>query len=925
MKRRRLLPLAVTLGLVLLLACLLPLLGAGAAEQTPAFQNTASGKTYQSLASALSEAADGQTLLQLRDVTEAGQIKNIAATGKVTVKGEARYRLTFSYTATNDFWRNSAQSVCFENLDITAAKGFRPDVAGVTLSFVNCTVKGGSSWFLCWDKASGSLVLKDSTLTCLTNGNHVLVSNAGNTTHSILLDNSEIVLGGNSNMLFRSGTAGMQLNVSLENGSSIVSNSQNSYAGGAALFHVGQGAVSLTLDGGSSLTLNCASNQSAVFVPNEDCTLQMPNGSIFVTRRAMQAGVCLPERLAASQSILGWQSAEGLLPSYMTAGCFDADSVSLTPLVTDSSRFVTEAGASVRTEAPYGIRFTVDVDPSLIDELEGLGYTVGFGAIVAPADALSGSFFAKECLPEGDYADTSAVGFRWAEKGSTVWKYRAVLVDLPASFDASQRSIAARGYMTLSKDGKTVTAYTPYSAVDHVRTLAFVARAAHEAGIAGDALETVLSTVGYHFPAFASLSPVGTVETSENCFLRVCQNADGEDLSSCLAAIAEDGYTLYAENSLEANRFYTYTKGDLILTVSYLPAAGELRLISESSRKTALPPKASDEVVRICDTLLLQVGLNYDYGYLEGICDLVRLSDGSFVILDGGHGLQKNADRLYEVMRRLAPNPENIVVSAWVLSHGHSDHIGMFDLFLNTYADRVTVKSFVCNIPTDEVCASLSEGAGYWTRAEAAIRSKCPNAEVIRAHAGQELYFGNAKLTVLYTHELLAPTDPLDWYNSTSLVLMLEAEDVKALLPTDAGIAVAECMLTHYTSATLGADILQVAHHGIVNTAHELYPVADPTYVLWPMGTGELSRRVDENGNFTSADCAINLKKDFNMFFWNSPKCKENIFVANDDIYVLTLWRGNVSVEFYENDLDFYNDRTGEVLLPAPEQWFSQY
>ncbi len=383
---------------------------------------------------------------------------------------------------------------------------------------------------------------------------------------------------------------------------------------------------------------------------------------------------------------------------------------------------------------------------------------------------------------------------------------------------------------------------------------------------------------------------------------------DSTNASDYAKTVTDAGWAVYAENRIDNNHYITYTKGNYALTTMWIGNKLQLRVVIEEHKVTSLPQPESANVYQkgVCSTLFTQVGLNYRQGALEGICDIMRLEDGSFIIIDGGHGYSENGERIYKILREQAPDPERIVIAAWVLSHGHSDHIGFFKEFAERYGSRVKVETFLYNIPTEEICSPLEDG-GLWTKAETAIGGYFGDSAVVRAHPGQVLYLRNAKLTVLYTHELITSTaEAFEWYNSTSLVFTIEAEGVKTFLPTDAGLDIGKLMASIYSDATFASDVMQIAHHGIVNTSHILYPKINPTYVLWPMGTGDISRRKDENGNYTSADCAIYLHKDFNAFVWNSEKCRDNVFVANDDVYVLQYRDGAVRVSFYENDAAYY-------------------
>lgn len=416
-----------------------------------------------------------------------------------------------------------------------------------------------------------------------------------------------------------------------------------------------------------------------------------------------------------------------------------------------------------------------------------------------------------------------------------------------------------------------------------------------------------VSSVAKQLPMYENAIPTALAQVSNNVYELLFDDFTEADYTAYTARIGEEGYQRYTENRIDNNVFTTYTKGNYILTAMWTPNNDQMRLIIEDNTLTSLPKLESENVYRkeVCSTLFTQVGLNYQQGYLEGICDIMRLEDGSFIIVDGGHPLQENADRIYNVMKEQAPDPNNIVVAAWVFSHGHGDHVGFFKQFADTYSDKVTVEQFIYNSPVEEICSVIEEGSAEWKKVENALAVRFADSALVRAHPGQVFNIRNAKLTVLYTHDLYAPKD-ISWYNTTSLVFTIEADGVKAFLPTDAGEAIARVMLSLYSNTTFASDILQVAHHGIPSTATQLYPKVDPTYVLWPVGTGDISRRKDENGNYTSRDCVYYLQQSYNAFLFNSAKCKNNVFVANDDMYVLEYHDGEVTVHFYENDADYF-------------------
>lgn len=147
--------------------------------------------------------------------------------------------------------------------------------------------------------------------------------------------------------------------------------------------------------------------------------------------------------------------------------------------------FTMQAGASVRTEAPYGIRFTTQISET---EYESLGENAVFGTLILPANILGDrqldlttatALKAKNIVAE-HWNDALAEEIKNSAGKSVKMKaYTGVIVgSLEEDFPETQfgREMAARGYVTYTdKDGVTHTAYTPNT---EIRSIAYVASAA---------------------------------------------------------------------------------------------------------------------------------------------------------------------------------------------------------------------------------------------------------------------------------------------------------------------------------------------------------------------------------------------------------------------------------------------------------------
>lgn len=379
----------------------------------------------------------------------------------------------------------------------------------------------------------------------------------------------------------------------------------------------------------------------------------------------------------------------------------------------------------------------------------------------------------------------------------------------------------------------------------------------------------------------------------DNSYVLTFKNATAADLDGYLDILKQNGYEEYAKNTIEKNVYYTLINDDYVMTVMLTDYNDELKVIIEKRSGTTLPTRESDNVWTPVDgvtTTISQLGLYYEYegknDYFNGMSYVIRLADGSFILIDGGHDKPIDADRLYNVMRKQAPDPDNIVIAAWFFTHDHGDHTGFFTSFSERYASKVTVEQFVYNFPA---VTDVKDGTG---KVGGNIRVYFRSSEVIKAHPGQQLFIRNAKINILYTNDLWEyKKQPLKTHNEASLVFTVELEGKKLMILgdyyDDRGI-----LRNLYSSETLKSDIMQVSHHGISNCGTLLYPIIAPEWVLWPLGTDyveEYDRVISEhpiNAYMKSMD-------------------QDKVLMAKDDIVILTVKDGNITSQVFENDAEY--------------------
>ena len=388
---------------------------------------------------------------------------------------------------------------------------------------------------------------------------------------------------------------------------------------------------------------------------------------------------------------------------------------------------------------------------------------------------------------------------------------------------------------------------------------------------------------------FSSLNSTG-----DNCYMLTIEKVEKSGAEKYLEEVVSAGYVLCAENTIENNIFKIYRKDDDALTVIYLENLKTVRLLVEPISNTELEIMNEDTsyVKGSYDVTITQLGLVYesdehiaDY-YTSGMSYVMRLDDGSFIVIDGGYEKQSDADRIYETMKKQAGG-DNVTVAAWIFTHLHSDHVEVFLPFSKTYHDKVTIERFIYNKPGGDILGGHVDSHAY---VSTAIKTYYPNAKVIKAHAGNKYYLRSVEVEILYTLDI--GFSKLSNYNNSSLVFRINTEGKQLMMLGDYSES-SPVLMKIYTEKTLKSDVVQVAHHGISDGNNPLNTTIGAEYALWPVSGLQLKTYWESNPKNMDL-----TKHFFNNYFINMDQSK--VFVAGNDVVVMTL-AGDIAVTVYDN------------------------
>ena len=365
----------------------------------------------------------------------------------------------------------------------------------------------------------------------------------------------------------------------------------------------------------------------------------------------------------------------------------------------------------------------------------------------------------------------------------------------------------------------------------------------------------------------ATLNPTEQFEATFDCQEAIF--AGERSANKVLAAFWQEGYNRLVVDTVEGAKFdiYLLTKGEELVTVYWIPELNEVRVVWEKADVTALAALQKNASTGKGFLTMVQVGVERGEAVdnpMIGLCYIFKLENGNAIVIDGGYYYDECVENLYNslVKMEIAQNEgEQYIIEAWIFTHAHGDHNGILNNFIPLYGDKVDVKNFLYQFPTNNeisVDVGLVGAAG-----EAAFHQMCkeafPNATYINPHVGLKYYFGNATVDMLYTPDALwNKKDPIDYYNNNSLIFKVSGGETAFLCLGDAGNDAAARSLNLFDATAYKSGIFQLSHHGmstgagaeawIWDSLENIYKASGANLVALPLGT-RISSDMTNSGN----------------------------------------------------------------------------
>ncbi len=298
-----------------------------------------------------------------------------------------------------------------------------------------------------------------------------------------------------------------------------------------------------------------------------------------------------------------------------------------------------------------------------------------------------------------------------------------------------------------------------------------------------------------------------------------------DDFYAACAYYKAEGFDKYSSNQVGETYSATYIKENEYYLLYYNGAKKELT-IGHDPERASLFPTAQEDYKRVSETSVTM----QETGAINGMSFIIRLSDGSFILIDGGLG--ERAEQTYKKLIQLNGSRKNIRIRAWILSHSHGDHFRMFRRFANTYADKVTLER-VLYCPVPAAYSQTREEEMYFINELPSNVALFEGAVLCPIYTGMVFQYADVKLEILLSNEQLYKHGDIGYFNDSSTVFRISNEGGSMLFLGDMGIRGCTWLMETYGD-TLKSDMVQTSHHGVETAPFKIYEIIKPSTVFWP-------------------------------------------------------------------------------------------
>lgn len=210
-----------------------------------------------------------------------------------------------------------------------------------------------------------------------------------------------------------------------------------------------------------------------------------------------------------------------------------------------------------------------------------------------------------------------------------------------------------------------------------------------------------------------------------------------------------------------------------------------------------------------------------------------KTAAGKLIVVDGGRAGE--TEHMLQILEYLSDGKKP-VVSAWLFSHMHDDHYGVYAKLCNEpeLGNRVTVEHFYCHLLSDAFYGeNCQECAPEFVRDRKILleSDKTLGVQVHRVEKGDVIRVDEFAFEVLHVPSEDRAADMN--INDSSVVYKLNYNDQQSILLLGDAEWVCSEDLVENSREKLKSDVVQVGHHGCGNVSGECYRLIGAKYYIW--------------------------------------------------------------------------------------------
>ncbi len=277
---------------------------------------------------------------------------------------------------------------------------------------------------------------------------------------------------------------------------------------------------------------------------------------------------------------------------------------------------------------------------------------------------------------------------------------------------------------------------------------------------------------------------------------------------------------------------------------SAVPTEGEtqnttvppVQTLAPTPTKTPTPTNTpvSDPVVEGEGAVLYQVSVKN----VLMMSYVIKTKNNKIIVIDGGGDntrdpiVEYNAlmSTLKEASGRNVPT-----IDAWILTHVHDDHVGLFSYMLTEKADTVNVKKVYYNFPTETYVQKYASGTMVtYNKFKAAITTLNKN-QLVTVKMGDTYTFDNVNVNIILAPDETDMSLTGNAVNESSIVFDMKLGGQRVMFLGDLGpYSCSRFWRALKATGSTKVDVLQLGHHGSHGLKKEYYAQMKPSVCLWP-------------------------------------------------------------------------------------------